>query len=376
MPIYKVGEYWYARIEKGGKKWTPKKVGMTKARWKRKSEAKLGEAELRQKVERLRITQTSLDLLTLCNEYLKDARVSHVGHDTFAGKHRLCRELLETWGNIACEDITVHMAQSYLLNRAERVSNNSFNVYRQEGIRLFRWGVKQEFLPRDFRNPFAEIDKKRYEKSTPGPAPIEHVVRAYRVATPDLKDLLLSYLITGGRKSEILTWEWSDIDFKNQIYALHTRKSGTGELKTTYHEMPELLYQLLKRRFINRHPTLPYVFWHRFWDKKKGDWRVDRYQSLNKFTKRLCKKAGVPPFHLHQLRHLASTILKERGNMGLAKLQRFLRHDKQKTTEVYAGHLETGTKEQTDFLADFWENTLDGKGETSSKSSSEQNKKG
>jgi hypothetical protein len=57
--------------------------------------------------------------------------------------------------------------------------------------------------------------------------------------------------------------------------------------------------------------------------------------------------------------------------MGLAKLQRFLRHDKQKTTEIYIGHLEKGTKEQTDFLSDFWESTLDGKGETSSKSSSE-----
>jgi len=46
------------------------------------------------------------------------------------------------------------------------------------------------------------------------------------------------------------------------------------------------------------------------------------------------------------------------GDMSLAKLQRFLRHDKQKTAEIYAGHLDTGTKEQTDFLADFWETNL------------------
>ena len=38
----------------------------------------------------------------------------------------------------------------------------------------------------------------------------------------------------------------------------------------------------------------------------------------------------------------------------VTKLQRFLRHDHQKTTEIYAGHIETGTKKQTDFLADFW----------------------
>jgi hypothetical protein len=45
--------------------------------------------------------------------------------------------------------------------------------------------------------------------------------------------------------------------------------------------------------------------------------------------------------------------------MSLAKLQRFLRHDHQKTTEIYAGHIETGTKKQTDFLADFWADKLD-----------------
>jgi len=39
-------------------------------------------------------------------------------------------------------------------------------------------------------------------------------------------------------------------------------------------------------------------------------------------------------------------------------LQRFLWHDHQKTTEIYAGHIETGTKKQTDFLNDFWKGKL------------------
>ena len=39
--------------------------------------------------------------------------------------------------------------------------------------------------------------------------------------------------------------------------------------------------------------------------------------------------------------------------MSLAKLQRFLRHDHQRTTEIYAGHIEKGTENQTDYLADF-----------------------
>ena len=44
--------------------------------------------------------------------------------------------------------------------------------------------------------------------------------------------------------------------------------------------------------------------------------------------------------------------------MSLAQLQRFLRHEHQKTTEIYAGHIEMGTRKQTDYLADFWKGKL------------------
>jgi integrase len=351
-------------------------VRMEVSRWKTRRDAKLGEAELRQLVERLRTTPMSLDLLTLCNEYLEDAKISFAGHDTFAGKQRLCSEILKTWGNIPVENVTVHMAQSYLLGRAKNISNNSFNVYRKEGRRLFEWGKEQQLLSRHAINPFSEVKKKNHEKIKTAPAPIDHVSKAYMAATPEQKELILAYLVTGGRKSEILKWEWCDIDFQNRTYALHTKKSGSGQVKTTYHEMPTLLYDVLERRFKKRHSILPYVFWHKFWDRKKKEWREDRSQNLNRFTERICKKAGVPKFNLHQLRHLATTILKEKGDMGLAKLQRFLRHDHQKTTEIYAGHLEMGTKAQTDFLADFWEKELGETEVSPTKASTIQNKLG
>ena len=62
--------------------------------------------------------------------------------------------------------------------------------------------------------------------------------------------------------------------------------------------------------------------------------------------------------------------------MNIAQLQRFLRHDKQKTTEIYAGHLETSTKEQTDFLGDFWDGKLNESNETTSFATSTRKKKG
>ncbi|MCP4337895.1 MAG: tyrosine-type recombinase/integrase [Desulfobulbaceae bacterium] len=79
--------------------------------------------------------------------------------------------------------------------------------------------------------------------------------------------------------------------------------------------------------------------------------------NCNKSTKRLCDKAGVPLFTLHQLRHLAASILKKEG-ATIAELQLFLRHYEQKTTEIYAGHLDNSTKQQNETLGRIWSGKL------------------
>jgi len=39
-------------------------------------------------------------------------------------------------------------------------------------------------------------------------------------------------------------------------------------------------------------------------------------------------------------------------------MQQFIRHDKQKTTEIYANHLDNGTKAQNELLGRVWSETL------------------
>jgi len=60
---------------------------------------------------------------------------------------------------------------------------------------------------------------------------------------------------------------------------------------------------------------------------------------------------------MHQFRHLAATLLKENG-ASLSEMQQFLRHDEQKTTEMYAGHLDNSTAKQTEYLGNFWSGKL------------------
>jgi integrase len=80
--------------------------------------------------------------------------------------------------------------------------------------------------------------------------------------------------------------------------------------------------------------------------------------SLNKFTKRLCEKAEVPLFTLHQFRHLAATLLNENKELSLSQVQQFLRHDHKSTTELYTGHLDISTSKQSEYLGNFWSGKL------------------
>lgn len=169
----------------------------------------------------------------------------------------------------------------------------------------------------------------------------------------------MGYLLTGSRKNELLTMTWADVNMAKKTYKLHTHKTGNKLPKTTLHDMSDELYEIFQQRYAERHPVVTYVFWHRYWSNAKKEYVADRYMSLNKFTQRLCLNAGVDHFSLHQLRHLAASILKESG-MSLSKMMLFLRHDEQTTTEIYAGYLDSSTTEQSENLGRFWSEQLGG----------------
>lgn len=356
---------YYVKVKepiRGSKKYLfPKDLNMVPASWKTEIEAI--EAEKRLKVLVLEKycpnkMMIPTDLLPLCNLWLKSNEDRVQGHDTMAKKIRFCKEILKCWGNIAITDIKVFMVQQYLQDRAKDFTSNSFNAYRKEGVALFNWLIDQELVPHRTVNVFQKVKKLPHDTGDSKAAPVDDVKKVMQIANQDQKDLILTYLLTGARKNEILSMTWADVDLAKKSYKLHTRKTGSKLIKTTLYEMSNELYEILIRKHQNRHPLLDFVFWHRYYDQKKKTYLENRYMSLNKFTMRLCKKAVVPLFTLHQLRHLAAAILKEKG-ASIAELQLFLRHDEQKTTEIYAGHLNISTKTQTDLLGKFWNEELE-----------------
>ncbi len=358
MPISKnkKSKKYYVKVWKNKKLYTPSKLGWKQSSWSTKTEAKKAEVELKRQInaQQSSTAVTHLDLLSLCTHYLKDQEGKCLGHDTFPKKKRFSKEIIKEWGSdIVVTDITPFIVNKYLTKRAQKFSNNSFNTYRKEGVAMWNWAMKMQLLPPNTVNVFAVIDKLPHSTGGPKPASLNDVMKVLHIANQIQKDLIMSYCLSGARKNEILELVWADVDIQKKTYKLKTLKTGNKLLKITLHSMSNELFDIFQRRYDNRHPGVNYVFWHKYWSHSRKEYVEDRFMSLNKFTKRLCIKAGVPLFTLHQLRHLAASILKDQG-ASISEMQLFLRHDEQKTTELYAGHLDNSTTEQSKTLGDFW----------------------
>ena len=98
--------------------------------------------------------------------------------------------------------------------------------------------------------------------------------------------------------------------------------------------MTQKLFEVLSRRFEQRDKEKSWVFWQRYWDRKRKEWVEGPYQDRKKIMKSLCSKAKVRYFRFHALRHLGASIL-DHANVNIGSIQRILGHENRTTTEIY-----------------------------------------
>jgi len=141
--------------------------------------------------------------------------------------------------------------------------------------------------------------------------------------------MLQCYFFTFARRGEIFKWKWQDIDFEKQSYRLWTRKRLNSDYQADYFDLPEgsELYKALKWQWEHRDKNSPYVF--------PNPDNGQRYTQRRRFMKGLCKRAGVKPFGFKAFRKYGPSVLNDVHNVSMKKLQTLLRHQNQKTTEIY-----------------------------------------
>jgi integrase len=138
------------------------------------------------------------------------------------------------------------------------------------------------------------------------------------------------------RMSEINCLTWNDIDLANKHVILYTRKKRGGNLTPRKVPMTERLYRILARRYSDRDPAKPWVFWHIYHHTKNPDVRIGPYKDRKQLMRKLCALAGVPYFRFHALRHCGASLLESNNiPIPIGTIQRILGHENRITTELY-----------------------------------------
>ena len=132
---------------------------------------------------------------------------------------------------------------------------------------------------------------------------------------------LWMYLLTGLRKSELLSRQWSDIDWDRKELCISDTKNGSPHYLPLSSAAQQILAQLPKQQ------GNPYLF--------PGAIAGRQIVNLDKPWRRIRIAAGVEDVRLHDLRRTVGSWLAQSGN-SLHLIGKVLNHKTSQTTAVYA----------------------------------------
>ncbi|NTV13466.1 MAG: tyrosine-type recombinase/integrase [Desulfobulbaceae bacterium] len=304
----------------------------TKAWFNTKKEATAAEAQRREEIQNpVAVMAAPIDMvfLDLVNSRLDDMKESNSeGH--YKDTCYMAKRWADEWGDMTCDSITRDMVRKFVLKRA-KVSHYSANKEIRCLRATFNYGINQELIT---NNPakgcdFFPVEKKA--KRVPTPAELDQVIA---VADLDTQDYLYAIRDTLARVGEINRLTWEDVGLVNQTLTLYTRKKKGGNLSPRVIPLTLRLHGILTRRFEQRDPDKPWVFWHRYWSSKTGEMVEGPYKDRKMIMSILCERAGVNYFRFHPIRHSGASVMESR-NVPTVAIQKILGHENRKTTEIY-----------------------------------------
>jgi integrase len=341
MSIYSVkGKGWRFDFTSKGtrhtKGWFKRKLDAIKAETQRREELQNPASQI-QAVE----TPTDMGFLDLVNRRL-DMLEEYCSKRHKTDHLYLARKWVKHWGGLNCSEITPEMIQQYLLKRKRQTSGYTANKELRYLRALFNFGMHPTRNWIDF-NPTRGIEFFPVEKRIKYVPPKEDVLRVIMVADHEMQDYLWTIAMTMGRVSEINRLAWSDVNFEEQSIVLYTRKKRGGHLTPRKIPMTDKLNGILLRRYGKRDRQKQWVFWHRYWDRKKGQYVEGQFLDRKRIMTSLCKKAGVHYFRFHALRHFGASLL-DASNVPIGSIQRILGHENRTTTEIYLHSIGEGER--------------------------------
>ena len=213
---------WYAVLKADGKRKFKKCAS--------KDDAVMLEIQHRRRAEAFNLTPEVVALNGLLLNYTAAIEARGISRMSVMEKAHVFKEFaLAIGGGRPVESITYGEVERYLAGVAQRVSGSRANRHRVHIVAAYNWGMKAMRLPSP--NPW-EVEKFREDKHPRYVPPVEDFWKIVDAAKndhdPQAQRLILAYLYTSARKSELFNLQWSDVDFKGGTVRLWTRKRSGG----------------------------------------------------------------------------------------------------------------------------------------------------
>lgn len=213
-------------------------------------------------------------------------------------------ELIQAWVDKPLSLTTVNKKHNYVLN-------------------IFRWAVQMDLVPPNTWSALLAVQKikpgrtsaKQPKKIKPVPSDVVESILSH--CQPRIAAVLKMQLYTGMRCGEVLRMTMSEI--KGDIYAPYKHKNRFRGKDRTVYLGPRALALIDEWKTDDPHRPL------------FGEMTSDYY---GRWIEIACKRAKVPRFTSHQIRHYHATMVREK--FGLDAAQAALGHSSAKTTEIYA----------------------------------------
>jgi integrase len=178
-----------------------------------------------------------------------------------------------------------------------------------------------------------EIKRKRYLTS-------DELARLTRALAEhrngEAADALRLILLTGARKSEVLSATWSQLDFGAGTW---TKPGATTKQKTDHCVPLSAPARLLLTQIRERNASAKFVF--------PGPGPTGHRTNLKRDWTQICKAAGIVGLRVHDLRHSYAAQLASAG-IGLHVIGGLLGHSQPETTNRYAHLFDSALREATE----------------------------
>ena len=225
------------------------------------------------------------------------------------------------------DEITRQDVKDFLKNIAKKITPKSANKHRIELSSFWSWcqveGYATSNLPR-------QIEAYSVTKSARYIPKQEHISKALKNASQFERDFITALLHTAGRISELREATWEDIDLDGNTIRLWTSKRRGGDREPRTIAMSKTLHEIFSRLSEQRQEGETHVFINPL----TGTGYTRQSREIKKLFHNVCKKAEVPLFTAHSLRHYVATHFNDPRRAQLV-----LGHMNIRTTEIYLHEL-------------------------------------